>query len=190
VLLVEHDIDRVFQIADRVTVMNEGEVLVDGGVEDARDDERVQAVYLGSGAHAVAEKPRASAAKDAVLLSLDEGEHLLRQVPHPARRLARRCGKGEVMALLGRNGAGKSTLLKTLMGIAPPASGTRDARGRGTGRLTPRWPRRGVGFVPQGRGALRRHERAGESRPRAAQAPDRRRVRIGRRSACSPSSRG
>ena len=30
VLLVEHDIDRVFALADAVTVMNDGEVLVDG----------------------------------------------------------------------------------------------------------------------------------------------------------------
>ena len=37
VLLVEHDIDRVFALADRVTVMNDGEVLVDGSVADARD---------------------------------------------------------------------------------------------------------------------------------------------------------
>ena len=50
VLLVEHDIDRVFQIADAVTVMNEGKVLVDGTVEDARSSPRVQEVYIGSGA--------------------------------------------------------------------------------------------------------------------------------------------
>ena len=36
VLLVEHDIDRVFQLADQVTVMNDGRVLLDGSVEDAR----------------------------------------------------------------------------------------------------------------------------------------------------------
>ena len=30
VLLVEHDIDRVFRLADHVTVMNDGKVLVDG----------------------------------------------------------------------------------------------------------------------------------------------------------------
>src|SRR5262249_30232804 len=40
VLLVEHDIDRVFQIADRVTVMNEGKVLVDGDIEAARSNEK------------------------------------------------------------------------------------------------------------------------------------------------------
>ena len=55
VLLVEHDIDRVFRLADHVTVMNEGRVLVDGSVEDARSSRRVQDVYIGSGqAHVVA----------------------------------------------------------------------------------------------------------------------------------------
>ena len=63
VLLVEHDIDRVFQIADRVTVMNEGQVLVDGTVEDARRSPTVQEVYIGSGAATLAAKPRASAAE-------------------------------------------------------------------------------------------------------------------------------
>ncbi len=40
VLLVEHDIDRVFRLADHVTVMNDGKVLVDGTVEDARSARR------------------------------------------------------------------------------------------------------------------------------------------------------
>ncbi|MBS7792661.1 ATP-binding cassette domain-containing protein [Roseococcus sp. SDR] len=152
VLLVEHDIDRVFQIADRVTVMNDGEVLVDGGVEDARNDERVQAVYLGSGAHAVASKPRASAVQPDVLLTLENvntfygKSHILRDVSLTLR-------KGEVMALLGRNGAGKSTLLKTIMGTAPPASGRVTLAGEELAGLSAdRAARRGVGFVPQGRG--------------------------------------
>ena len=49
VLLVEHDIDRVFALADAVTVMNDGEVLVDGTVDDARNSPRVQEVYIGAG---------------------------------------------------------------------------------------------------------------------------------------------
>ena len=40
VLLVEHDIDRVFQLADHVTVMNDGRVLLDGTVEEARSSPR------------------------------------------------------------------------------------------------------------------------------------------------------
>ena len=61
VLLVEHDIDRVFQLADHVTVMNEGKVLLDGTVEDARRSAKVQEVYIGSGASQVAARPRQTA---------------------------------------------------------------------------------------------------------------------------------
>ena len=59
VLLVEHDIDRVFQLADHVTVMNEGKVLLDGTVEDARASPKVQEVYIGSGATAKSPRSRA-----------------------------------------------------------------------------------------------------------------------------------
>ena len=44
--------------------MNEGEVLVDGSVEDARNSPRVQEVYIGAGSHALASVARASAARD------------------------------------------------------------------------------------------------------------------------------
>ena len=122
VLLVEHDIDRVFQLADAVTVMNDGQVLVDGTVEDARSSPKVQEVYIGSGTHALAEKARPSAAKDAPLLQLAGvntfygKSHILRDVTFDVR-------ENEIVALLGRNGAGKSTLLKTIIGIAPPRPG-------------------------------------------------------------------
>ena len=69
VLLVEHDIDRVFALADTVTVMNDGEVLIDGSVDDARNSPRVQEVYIGAGSHALASVERASAARDQVLLA-------------------------------------------------------------------------------------------------------------------------
>src|SRR3954469_21264261 len=69
VLLVEHDIDRVFQLADQITVMNEGRVLLDGSVEEARSSAKVQEVYIGSGAAAVASKPRETAARVNALLT-------------------------------------------------------------------------------------------------------------------------
>ena len=122
VLLVEHDIDRVFALADTVTVMNEGEVLVDGSVDDARNSPRVQEVYIGAGSHALASVARASAARDTVMLRLQQvntyygKSHILRDVSFDMK-------DREIVALLGRNGAGKSTLLKTVIGITPPAAG-------------------------------------------------------------------
>src|SRR6185436_20287540 len=49
VLIVEHDIDRVLGFSQRVTVMNQGEVLMSGTPDSVRCDTRVQQVYTGSG---------------------------------------------------------------------------------------------------------------------------------------------
>ncbi|MBL8590370.1 MAG: ATP-binding cassette domain-containing protein [Methylobacteriaceae bacterium] len=152
VLLVEHDIDRVFQIADHVTVMNDGAVLVDGAVEDARSSPEVQEVYIGSGAHAIAGKPRESQAGAQTLLALQD-VHTYYGKSHILDGVSLELRDNEVIALLGRNGAGKSTLLKTIIGVAPPRTGEIALAGEPIARL-PSWriARAGVGFVPQGRG--------------------------------------
>ena len=49
VIVVEHDMDFVKQIADTVTVLHEGKVLMEGDVTEVLADETVQAVYLGRG---------------------------------------------------------------------------------------------------------------------------------------------
>ncbi|MBA9061976.1 ABC-type branched-subunit amino acid transport system ATPase component/ABC-type branched-subunit amino acid transport system permease subunit [Methylobacterium fujisawaense] len=151
VLLVEHDIDRVFRLADRVTVMADGAVLVDGSVADARDDARVQAVYLGSGTAAIAAKPRASAAEAETLLAM-EGVDTFYGKSHILNGVNLTVNRGEVVALLGRNGAGKSTLLKTLIGTASPAAGRIVLANRDIAGLSPdKIARLGIGYVPQGR---------------------------------------
>ncbi|WP_022721957.1 ABC transporter ATP-binding protein [Rhodopseudomonas sp. B29] len=47
IVVVEHDMDFVEQIADRVTVLHEGRTLFEGSMQDARADARVVDVYLG-----------------------------------------------------------------------------------------------------------------------------------------------
>ncbi|UUU43767.1 ABC transporter ATP-binding protein [Streptomyces sp. NBC_00162] len=48
VLLVEHDLDMVFEIADTVTVMHLGRHLKTGSPDDVRASAEVQSAYLGS----------------------------------------------------------------------------------------------------------------------------------------------
>ncbi|TXH32166.1 MAG: ATP-binding cassette domain-containing protein, partial [Rhodospirillaceae bacterium] len=152
VLLVEHDIDRVFQLADRVTVMNEGEVLLDGPVEDARASGKVQEVYIGSGTSAVAARPRETAARDRALLSI-ENVNTFYGKSHILNNVSFTLHENEIIALLGRNGAGKSTLLKTLIGIAPATGGSIKLAGNElTGLSSAEHARLGIGYVPQGRG--------------------------------------
>jgi branched-chain amino acid transport system permease protein len=48
ILIVEHDMDFVMRLVDRLVVMNFGSKLVEGPPAAVRADERVQAAYLGS----------------------------------------------------------------------------------------------------------------------------------------------
>lgn len=47
VVLVEHDLDAVFELAERTTVLSEGRLLADGPSETVRRDPAVQKAYLG-----------------------------------------------------------------------------------------------------------------------------------------------
>ena len=49
VLLIEHDLDVVFRLATRISVLHLGALLADGDPETIREDEQVQKAYLGSG---------------------------------------------------------------------------------------------------------------------------------------------
>jgi ABC-type branched-subunit amino acid transport system ATPase component/ABC-type branched-subunit amino acid transport system permease subunit len=151
VLIVEHDIDRVLGISHRVTVMNQGEVLMAGTPEEVRRDARVQQVYTGTGTPPVTGRS-ADVSREKQLLTVHKvntfygKSHVLNDVSLDVR-------EGEIVALLGRNGAGKSTLLKSLAGLVPPASGTIDFDGEAIAGLPAHEiARGGVGYVPQGRG--------------------------------------
>jgi urea transport system ATP-binding protein len=48
VVVVEHDMDFVRSIAQKVTVLHEGSVLAEGQMEDVQNDPRVVEVYLGA----------------------------------------------------------------------------------------------------------------------------------------------
>jgi ABC-type branched-subunit amino acid transport system ATPase component len=52
VLLIEHDMDLVFSFADRISVLVNGGLFVEGKPDEVARDSRVKAVYLGEEAHA------------------------------------------------------------------------------------------------------------------------------------------
>ena len=69
VLFTEHDMDVVFSQADRIVVLNRGEVIATGVPATVRNDPVVQEVYLGGGtmfASEVANLAKNEAANEAV----------------------------------------------------------------------------------------------------------------------------
>jgi len=49
VVLIEHDMDLVFEFANRITVLVNGAVLTEGAPQEIAHDPQVKAVYLGHG---------------------------------------------------------------------------------------------------------------------------------------------
>jgi branched-chain amino acid transport system ATP-binding protein len=47
ILIIEHDMDTIFAIADRITVLDHGQVLADGTPDEVRSNAEVRSVYLG-----------------------------------------------------------------------------------------------------------------------------------------------
>lgn len=48
-LMTEHDMDVVFGLADRISVLHYGQLIASGSPEDIRNDQRVKDIYLGDG---------------------------------------------------------------------------------------------------------------------------------------------
>ena len=152
VLIVEHDIDRVLGFSHRVTVMNQGEILMTGTPDEVRTDERVQAIYTGTGEVDATHAARAGAPVNTTQILRVEGVNAFYGKSHILHGASLDVREGEIVALVGRNGAGKTTLLKTLNGLLTPAAGTIEYIGRNiAGMPAPDIARLGMGYVPQGR---------------------------------------
>ena len=151
VLLIEHDLDFAQSFADRMTVLNNGQVLSDGTPAEVRDDPAVQAVYLGTGGAQAERAQREPGAPILQVRSVSAGYGPALVLDGVSIEISR----GEVVAILGRNGMGKTTLLSCLMGFVPVRSGRIEFAGvdvSGVGALTR--ARRGIALVPQGRRML------------------------------------
>ena len=49
--MIEHDIELAFAIADYVVVMFDGEVVAEGTVDEIKQNQLVQQIYLGEASH-------------------------------------------------------------------------------------------------------------------------------------------
>jgi len=167
ILLVEHDMELVMSICDRVDVLDEGRIISRGDPATVRADPLVQHAYLGGEADAVdhdraaattATGPRTadpsprSSAGDLPALSVRDirtGYGRI-EVLHGVNLTV---PVGTVVALLGPNGAGKTTTLNVVGGAVAPRAGCVHIAGVHVNGASPdALARAGVCRIPEGRG--------------------------------------
>ncbi len=170
-LIVEHNMEFVMSISDRVTVLSQGTALVSGAPHEVRTDPGVLDAYLGGADDAetqlkVAEEAEHHADRGRVsvtpsrtvpeklgdsptLLSVRGitagygGGDILKQVSLDIPR-------GHITCVVGPNGAGKSTLMATISGLLHPREGEITFDGERVSGLTPKEIlTRGISQIPQ-----------------------------------------
>jgi branched-chain amino acid transport system ATP-binding protein len=151
IVLIEHDIDQVLALSDRITVLHQGRVIAEGGPADIQKNAEVQTAYLGHLKVTQGAVGGGARLEGAPLLGV-AGVDAFYGKSHVLHGVSLDVFPGEVVALLGRNGAGKTTTLAAITGVVPPRRGRITYRGRDVAG----WPpeaiaRLGVGLVPQGR---------------------------------------
>jgi branched-chain amino acid transport system ATP-binding protein len=177
VLFTEHDMEVVFGYADRVIVLNRGELVAEGTPEEVRTNKKVQEIYLGIDNEPPAPTiskafPRRRAQGSGTMAMLAEVNNQLRVRKDENKEvmlnveglntfygkaqilfdISLKVRRGEIAVLLGRNGAGKTTTFKSIMGIVSPRSGKITFKGQEIHNLSPfKTCTLGLGYVPEDR---------------------------------------
>ena len=161
VLLVEHDIQLVMGISDRVYVLDYGRLIAEGRPEEVQVNPAVVEAYIGVKRETALDlcQTRELAAgtcpKPQNLLTVDDLSTAYGSI-EALHGVSFTVPKGEVVAVLGANGAGKTTLLHTVSGLLRPKAGRVQYQGSDITRLAPaKIAARGLCQVPEGRRLFR-----------------------------------
>ena len=120
ILLIEHKLDMVMRLSDRVLAMDEGRRIAMGAPAEVRDHPEVVLAYLGHRAALERRRKRGRGMSASPLLELAgvDSYYGLIQVHFD---LSIAVPTGQIVCLLGGNASGKSTAMKVILGLREAA---------------------------------------------------------------------
>lgn len=153
VVIVDHRLSLVLELADRIVVLDGGRKIFDGPPAEAKADENVVRAYLGTDSGKKKSQDEGNDARypgEPVLSLVD-----VRASYGPAEVIhgvSLHVNAGEISCLLGPNGAGKSSLIRTILGLTTVTGGSIIWKGQNIAGLPPyAIVQKSIALVPEGR---------------------------------------
>jgi rhamnose transport system ATP-binding protein len=116
VIFISHKFDEIFEVADRYTVLRDGNFVAEGSLADITEPELVS-LMVGRAVHQA--YPKAEIEIGGPLLEVDNFCH-----PTEFDKVSFTLRKGEILGFYGLVGAGRSEVMQGLFGLTPGVTGT------------------------------------------------------------------
>jgi rhamnose transport system ATP-binding protein len=122
VIFISHKFDEIFEVADRYTVLRDGQFIADGALADITEPKLVSLMVGRSVKEAY---PKAAVTPGDVVLEV-------RKFCHPTEfdNVSFALRQGEILGFYGLVGAGRSEVMQALFGLTPGVSGTVTMHGK------------------------------------------------------------